>query len=91
LVLFVKKKLGTVKTSTLFPEDKDYRSQLSPPNFNEFLEAEWKAKKNSDIHYYSKISDFFKRNFPNIKIASEVERDLLIEELADVPAFCILT
>ena len=64
-------------------EDKDYRSQLSPTTFNEFLKTEWEDRKTSEIFFYTRISHFFKANFPNIKIASEVERDLAIEELGD--------
>jgi hypothetical protein len=64
----------------LVSEDKDYRSQLSPA-FNEFLDDQWQERKKSTIFFYTKMSDFFKTNFPNIKIAGEVERDLLVEEL----------
>jgi predicted nucleic acid-binding protein len=64
-------------------EDKDYRSQLSPSTFNEFLKTEWEDRKTSEIIFYTRISDFFKANFPNIKIASDIERDLAIEELRD--------
>ncbi len=52
----------------LVSEDKDYRSQLSP-EFSEFLDEEWKERKKSEIFFYTKISDFFRTNFPNIKIA----------------------
>jgi predicted nucleic acid-binding protein len=67
----------------LVSEDKDYRSPLSPSEFNEFLDDEWCERKKSKILFYAKISDFFKTNFPTIKVASEVERDLLIEELSE--------
>ena len=68
-------------------EDKDYRSQLSPATFNEFLKSEWKDRKTSEIFFYTRISDFFKANFPNIKIASDIEKDLAIQELADSGSF----
>jgi hypothetical protein len=71
----------------LVSEDKDFRSQLSEGSFNEFLVHEWEEKKASKVHFYSKISDFFKEQFPNIKIASEAERDLLIEQLANSGSF----
>jgi predicted nucleic acid-binding protein len=70
----------------LVSEDKDYRSQLSP-EFSEFLNEEWEHRKTSKIFFYARISDFFKTNFPNIKIASEVERDLLVEELRNSGSF----
>jgi hypothetical protein len=70
----------------LVSEDKDYRSQLSA-EFSEFLDYEWDKRKKSKIFFYTKISDFFKTNFPNIKIASEVERDLLVEDLRNTGSF----
>jgi predicted nucleic acid-binding protein len=67
--------------------DRDFRSQLSEGEINEYLDDEWSEKKKSALYFYSKISDFFKENFPNIKIASEVERDLLIQKLAESGSF----
>lgn len=67
--------------------DRDYRSVLSDGEFSEFLEDEWETRKNSAIYFHTKLSDFFKEKFPNIKIASEVERDLLIKRLADSGSF----
>lgn len=68
-------------------EDKDYRSHLSPTTFNEFLRSEWEDRKTSEIFFYTRLSDFFKANFPNIKIASEIEKDIAIEELAGSGSF----
>ena len=71
----------------LVSDDKDYRSQLSEGVFNEFLRDEWKTKKSSALYYYSKISDFFKDCFPDIKIASQVEADLAINALSNSGSF----
>jgi hypothetical protein len=71
----------------LVSEDKDYRSQLSEGVFNEFLREEWETKKKSSLIYYSKISDFFKDCFPDIKIASQVETDLAINSLSNSGSF----
>lgn len=71
----------------LVSEDKDYRSQLTEGSFNEFLRAEWQTKKKSELHYYSKISDFFKECFPGIKIASQVQSDLAIGNLSKSGSF----
>jgi predicted nucleic acid-binding protein len=71
----------------LVSEDKDYRSQLSEGVFNEFLREEWETKKKSTLNYYSKISDFFKDCFPDIKIASQVETELAINSLSDSGSF----
>jgi predicted nucleic acid-binding protein len=82
--------LATVDDGThlyLVSEDKDYRSQLSEGVFNEFLRIEWETKKKSELHYYSKMSDFFKECFPNIKLASQVESDLAITSLSNSGTF----
>jgi predicted nucleic acid-binding protein len=71
----------------LVSEDKDYRSQLSENVFNEFLRNEWETKKSSQLYYYSKMSDFFKECFPDIKIASQVESDLAIGNLSNSGSF----
>jgi hypothetical protein len=39
------------------------------------------------MYCYSKLSDFFKGHFSDIKLASEVERDLLIKKLANSKSF----
>jgi hypothetical protein len=51
------------------------------------LDDEWSKKKQSTLMFYTKISDFFKSTFPNIKIAGEIERDLLIQKLANSGSF----
>lgn len=82
--------LETVQNGTnlyLVSGDKDFRSSLVTEEFNEFLENEWEEKKKSYVNFYSKISAFFKDNFPNIKIASEIENDLLIQKLAESRSF----
>jgi hypothetical protein len=63
-------------------DDKDFFSDINQDCFNSYLINEWKEKKHSDIYYYRRISEFFKEKFPNIKIASEYEKELLIKELA---------
>lgn len=82
--------LDTVAAGTdlyLVSEDKDYRSQLSEGAFNEFLREEWKTNKKSKLYYFSKISDFFKECFPDIKIATQVETDLAITDLSNSGSF----
>ncbi|MCP3391875.1 PIN domain-containing protein [Bradyrhizobium sp. CCGB12] len=76
------------RTSVHFvSEDRDYRSHLSPPEMSEFLAFEWEDRKQASIHFYTRISDFFKLNFPAIKIASDIERDLHIAELCESRTF----
>jgi hypothetical protein len=63
--------------------DKDYISPLDENLFEPYLESEWSSTKLSKIIYYKRLSSFFKDKFPEIKLASELEKDLLIRELAD--------
>lgn len=63
--------------------DKDYFSPLDENIFEPYLESEWSSTKLSKIIYYKRLSSFFKEKFPDIKLASELEKDLLIRELAD--------
>lgn len=62
-------------------DDKDYFSALNQQLFNTYLNQEWTNKKSSKIYFYKRISEFFKDKFPDIDIASEVEKDNLIDEL----------
>ncbi|MGM0635969.1 MAG: PIN domain-containing protein [Bacteroidota bacterium] len=68
-------------------DDKDYFSEINKSNFNTFLFNEWKRKKNSKIRFYKTLSDFFKDVFPDIKLATELEKDILIAKLIDSQNF----
>lgn len=70
-------------------EDQDYGSPLAPASFNGFLLKEWHARKNGELVSYKRLSDFFKANFPDIKLASEVEKDLLIRDLGSSLSFAM--
>ncbi len=63
-------------------EDKDYYSELNPTTFNNYLLNEWNQKKNSNIYSFKRMSEFFKAKFPDIKIASEYEKDIIIKDLS---------
>lgn len=68
-------------------DDKDYFSEINPSTFNVFLLNEWNKKKGTKIKFYKTLSDFFKEVFPDIKLATELEKDLLITELDASPNF----
>lgn len=68
-------------------EDGDYTSALSASTFNRFLSAEWTAKKRGSVIFYRKLSSFFRDHFPNIRIASDYEKGLLIRSLANSGSF----
>ena len=68
-------------------DDRDYESPSDDSDFSPFLLKEWIQQKKSKIHYFSKLSKFFKAKFPAIRLASELEKDLLIAKFASSPNF----
>lgn len=68
-------------------EDKDYYSPLNEEEFNAFLLNEWRGEKKSSIIFYKRLSGFFKDKFPDIKLATELEKDILISDLSSSANF----
>lgn len=68
-------------------DDKDYYSKLNDKKFNEYLLKEWKQKKDSDLHYFKRITDFFKKFYPDIEISSETEKEIIIKNLFEAYSF----
>ncbi len=68
-------------------DDHDYVSALDERIFSRFLASEWETAKKAELKFYARLSHFFKEHFPEIRLASEVERDLMIRELAASPSF----
>jgi predicted nucleic acid-binding protein len=68
-------------------DDKDYWSALDSNTFNAFLIDEWTGCKESALHAYRRLSDFFTEDFPEIKLAGELEKDELIERFSASPNF----
>lgn len=66
--------------------DGDYESDLNENKIKEFLKEEWEAK-NGEIYFYHSLADFFDDKFPNIKLASELEKELIITDLVNSPNF----
>lgn len=67
----------------LITDDKDYMSHVDDTRLAEFLLDEWEDKKNTKINFYRKLSDFFRDKFPKIRLASEMEKELAISQLAN--------
>lgn len=71
----------------LIADDRDYFSVIDENRPKEFLIREWKQRKNSDIHFYRRISPFFKEHYPDIKLASELEKEMAIQQLMASKSF----
>lgn len=63
--------------------DGDYASAVDENRFDDFLLQEWTDRGfSSELHFYPRLSSFFGDHFPEIKLASELEKDLAIQALA---------
>jgi predicted nucleic acid-binding protein len=71
----------------LITDDKDFASPIDSNVFNVYLSQEWQEKKEAKVVYYKSLSEFFKEYFPKISLASELEKDLVIRDLAYSPNF----
>src|SRR4030067_1463240 len=67
----------------LISADKDYFSPINETALEKFLDDEWQKSKQSKIYFYRSLSDFFRDKFPEIRLASEFEKAMAIEALAD--------
>lgn len=63
-------------------DDGDYYSKVDDSLFNPYLLKEWQKIKHSNIIHFRNLTVFFRENFPQIKLADELEKNLLIEKLA---------
>ncbi len=62
--------------------DSDYSSKLDILLLADALLSEWKMKKKSTVTLYKNLNSLFKDKYPTIKLASELERELAIIDLA---------
>lgn len=68
-------------------DDADYCSPLNDDKPDHFLSTEWETRKQSSLVLYKTLSHFFRDKFPEIKLASELEKELLIKKLAASGSF----
>lgn len=68
-------------------DDKDYYSPIDNNKFNSFLSREWKRTIKSELIFYRNISDFFKNHFPEIKLASEIDKKFYTGRLVNSSSF----
>ena len=63
-------------------DDNDFYSEFDNKLFNPYLFEEWNKKKISELKHFKNLTDFFRENYPEIKLADELEKNLLIEKFA---------
>lgn len=71
----------------LIADDRDYFSVLDENKPKEFLIHEWKDKKDADVFFYRRLALFFKQHYPDIKLASELEKEMAVQQLVGSSAF----
>jgi predicted nucleic acid-binding protein len=71
----------------LIADDRDYVSALDENKLKDCLIREWVVEKQSTIVFYRRLSAFFKDKFPQIKLATELEMEILIRDLAASGSF----
>lgn len=71
----------------LVADDRDYYSVLDENKLKDFLQDEWTEKKGESISFYRRLSQFFKEHYPDIKLASELEKELSIRSLINSSNF----
>lgn len=71
----------------LITDDGDFYSPLDRSAVSEFLRQEWEDTNNSDVQLFNRISSFFAEHFPEIELATELEKDLLIRQLGESGSF----
>lgn len=67
----------------LVSRDKDFSSPLGSHIPNSYLSQEWSDNKKAKMHSYVGIKEFVKANFPDIKLASDLDKHLAIADLVD--------
>ena len=58
----------------LISEDRDFQSPLEADRLHSYLDKEWKNKKNSELHFYRKLSGFFRDQYPAIRLSGDLEK-----------------
>jgi len=71
----------------IIADDKDYFSELDKYKLKDFLANEWREKKSEGAIIYRRLSQFFNEHYSDIKLASELEKDLAIRNLVNSKNF----
>jgi hypothetical protein len=61
--------------------DGDFISKLDSSLLAEVLRNEWTSRKKSSVSLYKNLTSLFRQNYPDIKLASELEKELAIDAL----------
>jgi PIN domain-containing protein len=68
-------------------QDGDFVSRLQKDRFSAFLADEWRAAKSSEVRLYKRIAAFFQDHFPDIHLATELEKEIRVRRLIESTSF----
>lgn len=71
----------------LVSEDGDFASAIDPERMSDFLIDEWAANKKAKVLLSKRLSQFLSAKFPEAKVAAELEKEILIKDLANSGTF----
>lgn len=74
-------------TLHLVTGDGDYVSVLAKDRVKPYLVREWEERKGGEVRLYRRISDFLRQHFPDIKVATELEKEIRLQALIDSGSF----
>lgn len=72
---------------TIVTGDSDFQSPVQADSLAEFLHREWEEHHGGEVEYYRNLSSLFRDRFPDIKLATELEKEVLIQNLGSSPTF----
>ncbi len=67
--------------------DSDFVSPVDTERISQYLADEWLETKGSNVYLYPNLSTFFGQHFPEIKIQTELEKELAIQSLGSSFSF----
>jgi len=65
----------------IISNDKDFASSLDPKKLHLFLREEWSTQKEGEVFVHSESESFFSVKFPDIKLATDIEKRVAINDL----------
>lgn len=71
----------------LVAADSDYAAATDGDACSPFLAREWKENVGGEVAFYTRLGPFFKEHFPDVELAEELEKELLIQDLANSSSF----
>jgi len=71
----------------IIADDNDYYSPLDDTRLKDFLQDEWKTDKSSEIVFHRRLASFFQANYPDVKFATELERQIAVRRFVGCESF----